>query len=200
MRFESVDKGIATGLTIRHDNVSQYVSRALLDDIHRLGIDSSPSFVRSPEGNGCPERFICTLKENLRWLETYSCIEDLQRSLQWSKDEYNERWLRAPWVSLAKSAHTRRDGENPDRRATRRAVSIALGRYTEPRSSSSKIDFFHFLLCSPSSATAQPRGSRRCLLRKRLLRSNFASPRRNACRRCNGCWRRQTSRLTSTPS
>ena len=30
-----------------------------------LGIESSPAFVRAPEGNGCAERFIRTLKENL---------------------------------------------------------------------------------------------------------------------------------------
>jgi hypothetical protein len=30
-----------------------------------LGITSSPAFVREPEGNGCAERFIRTLKENL---------------------------------------------------------------------------------------------------------------------------------------
>jgi putative transposase len=30
-----------------------------------IGIDSSPAFVRSPEDNGCAERFIRALKENL---------------------------------------------------------------------------------------------------------------------------------------
>ena len=30
-----------------------------------LGMTSSPSFVREPEGNGVAERFIRTLKENL---------------------------------------------------------------------------------------------------------------------------------------
>jgi putative transposase len=30
-----------------------------------LGIQSSPAFVRAPEGNSCAERFIRTLKENL---------------------------------------------------------------------------------------------------------------------------------------
>ena len=32
-----------------------------------FGIESSPSFVREPEGNGVAERFIRTLKENLLW-------------------------------------------------------------------------------------------------------------------------------------
>ncbi len=47
------------------------------------------AFVRAPEGNGCAERFIRTLKENLLWLRTFrdnrgttSGIAGLQGSLQ----------------------------------------------------------------------------------------------------------------------
>lgn len=35
------------------------------DELHFLGVVSSPAFVREPEGNGCAERFIRTLKEQL---------------------------------------------------------------------------------------------------------------------------------------
>ncbi|MBF2759856.1 MAG: transposase [Ectothiorhodospiraceae bacterium AqS1] len=58
-----------------------------------LGIDSSPSFARSVQDNGCAERFIRLSKENLLWPETQSCLEDLQRALQRFKDKYNEKWL-----------------------------------------------------------------------------------------------------------
>ena len=92
-RFGAIGEGAADGLTLRHDNGSQYVSHDFQDEIRWLGIDSSPSFVRSPEGNGCAERFIRTLKENLLWLRTYSCIDDLQRDLQRFKEKYNEQWL-----------------------------------------------------------------------------------------------------------
>ena len=34
------------------------------NELKFLGIESSPSFVREPEGNGCSERFIRLLKEN----------------------------------------------------------------------------------------------------------------------------------------
>jgi putative transposase len=58
-RFEAK---VASGLTIRHD----HGSNSLSDDFRRgltfLGMVSSPSFVREPEGNGCAERFIRTLK------------------------------------------------------------------------------------------------------------------------------------------
>jgi hypothetical protein len=34
-------------------------------ELRFLGITSSPAFVREPEGNGCAERFIRTLKEQV---------------------------------------------------------------------------------------------------------------------------------------
>ncbi|MBF2761768.1 MAG: transposase [Ectothiorhodospiraceae bacterium AqS1] len=81
-------------LPIRHDNGSQVSQHCTFrNEIRWLGIDSSPSFVRSPQGNGCVERFIRTIKENLLWPEMYSCLEDLQRALQRFKDKYDEKWL-----------------------------------------------------------------------------------------------------------
>ena len=41
------------------------MSDAFQKELAFLGIASSPAFVRAPEGNGCAERFIRTLKENL---------------------------------------------------------------------------------------------------------------------------------------
>jgi len=49
----------------RHDHGSQYVADDFQDEIKFLGMTASPSFVREPQGNGCAERFIRTLKENL---------------------------------------------------------------------------------------------------------------------------------------
>ena len=42
---------------------SQYLSDHFQGELRFLGIRSSPSFVAAPEGNGCAERFIRTLKE-----------------------------------------------------------------------------------------------------------------------------------------
>ncbi len=53
---------MASGLPLRHDNGSQYTAEAFQDELRFLGARSSPSFVRSPEGNDCAERFIRTLK------------------------------------------------------------------------------------------------------------------------------------------
>ncbi|MCX6546792.1 MAG: integrase core domain-containing protein, partial [Acidobacteria bacterium] len=91
--FGGVGKAIASGLKLRHDNGSQFISRAFQAELRFLGMDSSPSFVRAPEGNGCIERFWRTLKEQLLWLHTFSNIEDLNQALQEFRDLYNHQWL-----------------------------------------------------------------------------------------------------------
>ena len=62
--FGAFAQGVAAGLAVRHDHGSQYVSHDFQREIAFLGIESSPAFVRAPEGNGCAERFIRSLKEN----------------------------------------------------------------------------------------------------------------------------------------
>ena len=49
--------------------------------------------MRAPEGNGCAERFIRTLKENLLWVRTFSTVEDLRRALLDFRQAYNTTWL-----------------------------------------------------------------------------------------------------------
>src|SRR3712207_2509828 len=73
--FGGFARAIARGLAMRHDHGSQYMSDHFQEELAFLGIDSSPAFVRAPEGNGCAERFIRTLKENLLWvpLASASC-------------------------------------------------------------------------------------------------------------------------------
>jgi hypothetical protein len=58
-----------------------------------VGSTSAPAFVRAPEGNGCAERFIRTLKENLLWLTTFETVEDLRVALHEFQRQYNETWL-----------------------------------------------------------------------------------------------------------
>ena len=66
-RFGGFAKIAAPGLKLRHDHGSQYVSHDFQAEIRFLGIQSSPAFARKPEGNGCAERFVRVLKENLPW-------------------------------------------------------------------------------------------------------------------------------------
>jgi putative transposase len=92
-RFGSVEKDAAEGLAIRHDHGSQYMSRDFQREIAWLGARSSPAFIRAPEGNGCAERFIRTLKENLLWVRTFRDVEELRLALIEFRQTYNEYWL-----------------------------------------------------------------------------------------------------------
>jgi putative transposase len=92
-RFGSFAKGAAASLQLRHDHGSQYVSHHFQTEIRFLGIESSPAFVREPEGNGCAERFIRTLKENLLWVRRFETIEELRLALIAFKRTYNQGWI-----------------------------------------------------------------------------------------------------------
>ena len=100
-RFGGVAEGAAAGLSIRHDHGSQYMSHDVQREIAWLGATSSPAFVRAPEGSGCAERFIRTLKENpassagqaLLWVRTFATVEELRLALLEFRQTYNEHWL-----------------------------------------------------------------------------------------------------------
>lgn len=85
--------GLATRLKVRHDHGSQYMSDVFQEELAFLGIESSPAFVRAPEGNGIVERFIRTLKEQLLWVRTFQTVEELRQALHEWLTLYNEQWL-----------------------------------------------------------------------------------------------------------
>ena len=91
--FGAFGQDIAQGLFLRHDHGSQYLSHVFQEELTFLGITRSPAFVREPEGNGCAERFIRTLKENLLWLKTFDTVEALRLALHEFQRQYNETWL-----------------------------------------------------------------------------------------------------------
>ena len=80
-RFGAFGNNAASGLALRHDHGSQYVSHHFQSEIRFLGLASSPAFVREPEGNGCAERFIRVLKENLLWVRRFDTVEELRLAL-----------------------------------------------------------------------------------------------------------------------
>jgi putative transposase len=91
--FGGFAKGVAHGLAVRHDHGSQYMAHDFQKELRFLGIEGSPAFVRAPEGNGCAERFIRTLKENLLWVRTFATVEELRRALLAFREVYNATWL-----------------------------------------------------------------------------------------------------------
>ena len=91
--FGAFAEGITRGLSVRHDHGSQFVADDYQRELAFLGIASSPAFVREPEGNGCVERFIRTLKENLLWVRRFATIEELRLALLEFQRTYNQNWI-----------------------------------------------------------------------------------------------------------
>jgi transposase InsO family protein len=83
----------SAGLAIRLDHGSAYISDGFQQERTFLGITSSPSFVREPEGNGVAERVIQTPKENLLWFRHLSTVAVLIEALLLFKRWYHEQWL-----------------------------------------------------------------------------------------------------------
>jgi len=93
VRFGGFFKDIAAGLQLRHDHGSVYMSDNFQKEIRFLGIESSPAFVRQPEGNGCIERFFRTLKEQLLWVRHFRNLDELHAALIEFQDRYNHHWI-----------------------------------------------------------------------------------------------------------
>ena len=92
-RCGGIGDGVARGLRLRHDHGSNDLADDFQQEVAFFGIESSPIFVREPEGNGVAERFIRTLKENLLWVRRFATIEELRLALLAFKRTYNEQWM-----------------------------------------------------------------------------------------------------------
>jgi hypothetical protein len=70
-------------------------------------MESSPAYVRQPEGNGCIERFFRTLKEQLLWIQTFPSLAELRQALIDFRHRYDQHWIvERARVSPARPAHT----------------------------------------------------------------------------------------------
>lgn len=92
-QFGSFSASVACGVRLRHDHGSVYMSDDFQAEIRFLGMESSPSFVRQPEGNGCIERFFRTLKEQLLWVRGFRNLDHLRDALTEFRQRYNEHWI-----------------------------------------------------------------------------------------------------------
>ena len=63
------------------------------NELRFIGMESSPAFVRQPEGNGCIERFFRTLKEQLLWVRSFRNVSELREALTEFRDRYNHHWI-----------------------------------------------------------------------------------------------------------
>ena len=69
------------------------MSEDFQNEVRFLGMESSPAYVRQPEGNGCIERFFRTLKEQLLWIQTFPSLAELRQALIDFRHRYNQHWL-----------------------------------------------------------------------------------------------------------
>ncbi|MEG2070196.1 MAG: integrase core domain-containing protein [Bacteroidales bacterium] len=80
-------------LQLRSDHGSQYDSKDFMDEMKFLGLKMSKSFVRSPECNGCIERFNRTIEEEVFSINTFQNIEEARTIINTFIKDYNNEWL-----------------------------------------------------------------------------------------------------------
>jgi putative transposase len=69
------------------------MSRDFQREIAWLGATSSPAFIRAPEGNGCAERFIRTLKEQVVYGRVFQTLDEVRDAVRAFIARYNAEWL-----------------------------------------------------------------------------------------------------------
>jgi putative transposase len=92
-RFGSVEQAVAAGLALRYDGGPCFRSDHYQAEIDHLGIARSPAYHYEPETNGCVEKFIQTLKEQVLWIERFDTLEQLRARIRQFARDYNEHWL-----------------------------------------------------------------------------------------------------------
>ncbi len=61
-------------------------------EIEHLGIARSPAYHYEPETNGCVERLLGIVKEQILWIERFATFEDLRAAVRGFGRTFNERW------------------------------------------------------------------------------------------------------------
>jgi len=135
-------KDVVAGLVLQHDHGPQYMSHAFQQEIAFLGVESSPSFVRPPQGNGVVERFIRSLKEQLLWVRTFDTVEELRLALLDFRARFNQHWLlqRHGYMTPAEVRSTKRPRRR--REFLGKIVSRVLGGFTVTASHLGHISLF----------------------------------------------------------
>jgi transposase InsO family protein len=92
-RFGSLERAVASGLALRYDGGSCFRSDHYQTKIDHLGIARSPAFHYEPETNGCAEKAIQTLKEQLLWIDRFDTLDELRTAVNQFGRTYNEHWM-----------------------------------------------------------------------------------------------------------
>jgi transposase InsO family protein len=92
-RFGSVERAVAAGLALRYDGGPCFRSAHYQAEIDHLGIARSPAYHYEPETNGCIERFMGILKEQVLWIERFDTHAALRARVREFARAYNRSWL-----------------------------------------------------------------------------------------------------------
>jgi putative transposase len=92
-RFGSLEAAVASGLALRYDGGPCFRSGHYQAEIDHLGISRSPAYHYEPETNGCAERSIQALKEQVLWIERFETLEELRARVRGFGRLYNREWL-----------------------------------------------------------------------------------------------------------
>lgn len=105
---------VATGLALRVDHGSPFLSDGFVNQVRYWGITLSKGFVREPETNGVVERFHRTFKEQVIHGRDYRSIEDLESAVSVFTARYNEEWMleKLCYHSPVEARKRYLDGEN----------------------------------------------------------------------------------------
>jgi len=90
--FGSVNRGVAQGLRLRLDHGSANCSEHFQNEIRRLGIEPSFSFVQEPQTNGVVERFNRTLKEQAIYGKVFKNVDEVRQAVLEFRNNYNRFW------------------------------------------------------------------------------------------------------------
>ncbi len=91
-RFGSVAQAVAAGLALRYDGGPCFRSDHYQAEIDFLGIARSPAYHYEPETNGCAEKAIQTLKEQILWIERFDTLDELRAHVRRFGHDFNEHW------------------------------------------------------------------------------------------------------------
>lgn len=91
MVCKDICKGM--GLSLRADHGSQYDSHDFKSEMDFLGLEMSYSFVRSPECNGCIERFNRTIEEEVFSINTFHSLSEAEGAISQFMEQYNSKWM-----------------------------------------------------------------------------------------------------------
>jgi transposase InsO family protein len=92
-RFGSLEAAVASGLALRYDGGPCFRSTHYQAEIDHLGISRSPAYHYEPETNGCAEKAIQMLKEQLLWIKRFESFEGLREAVRAFGRLYNAEWL-----------------------------------------------------------------------------------------------------------